>query len=807
MASHDATKKNEYKAQSIRVMEGLEAVRKRPAMYIGSTGPQGLHHLVYEVVDNSVDESLAGYCNNITVLLHEDGSCSVEDNGRGIPTDIHPTEKISAAEVVLTKLHAGGKFDKDTYKFSGGLHGVGVSVVNALSEWLDLTIWRDGSEHFMRFEKGKPVDRLRTVKASDKRGTLVRFKPDATIFTETVDFNFETLSARLRELAFLNKGLTITIADERSAKKHIFHFEGGIVSFVEYINKKKTPIFPEVIHFAAEDDAYALELALQYNDGYGEQMFSFVNNINTVEGGTHVSGFRSALTKVCNKRAIAMGVIKGEDVFSSEDVREGLVCVLSMKVPEPQFEGQTKGKLGNSDVKGIVDSWVSAFLDTYFEEHPAITKALLQKAEIARRAREAAKKARELTRRKTVLESVILPGKLADCSSENPVDCELFIVEGDSAGGSAKSARDRSNQAILPLRGKILNVEKARLDKILGNEEIKALISAIGCGIDKEFDIAKLRYHKIILMTDADVDGSHICTLLLTFFFRYMTPLIEGGHLYIAQPPLYKAKIGKTEQYLRDDKALVQFLFDWAREHTGYTRNGVTLAKEVWQATLDALLAYDRELNMVSTHTIIPMHYAHQLVVALAQQPEATLSTADLVALLKKQLPQYGISVLEHTMPDIVDETVAPATLETAIQFTKLNTKWTAPLTFFSSRELQNLIKLYLATQQQEIDAWALTAEGKDNIITGTGLLALLSAIKEIGKPYMYIQRYKGLGEMNPDQLGETAMDQKLRSMLQVTIEDALEADTWFSTLMGDDVEGRRSFIATYGQFAKNLDI
>ncbi len=807
MASHDSTKKNEYKAQSIRVMEGLEAVRKRPAMYIGTTGPQGLHHLVYEVVDNSVDEALAGYCNTVTVLLHEDGSCSVEDNGRGIPTDIHPTEGVSAAEVVLTKLHAGGKFDKDTYKFSGGLHGVGISVVNALSEWLDLTIWRDGSEHYQRFEQGKAIGHLQVIKPSDKQGTLVRFKPDASIFTETVDFNFETLSSRLRELAFLNKGLTISITDERTAKKHTFHFEGGIVSFVDYINKKKTPIFPEVIHFETEDSSHGLDLAFQYNDGYGEQMFSFVNNINTTEGGTHVSGFRSALTKVCNKRAIAMGIVKGDDVFSSEDVREGLVCVLSMKVPEPQFEGQTKAKLGNNDVKGIVDSWVSSFLDTYFEEHPATTKIVLQKAEVARRAREAAKKARELTRRKTVLESVILPGKLADCSSENPSECELFIVEGDSAGGSAKSARDRSNQAILPLRGKILNVEKARLDKILGNEEIKALIAAIGCGIDKEFDLARLRYHKIILMTDADVDGSHICTLLLTFFFRYMNPLIVGGHLYIAQPPLYKAKIGKTEQYLRDDKALVQFLFDWAREHTLYSIDGVANDKAAWQTTLDALLAYDRELNVVSAHAIIAGHYCHQLVVALAQGIHNISGTAELVAYLTKQLPQYVISIVGNNASES-DDAAAPAPiLDTTIQFAKLNTKWTAPLTFFSSKELQNLIRLYLATQQVETSAWKLNAEGRDNTISGSGLLQLLAAIREIGKPYMYIQRYKGLGEMNPDQLGETAMDPKLRTMLQVTIEDALEADTWFSTLMGDDVEGRRLFIATYGQFAKNLDI
>lgn len=806
MASHDATKKNEYKAQSIRVMEGLEAVRKRPAMYIGSTGPQGLHHLVYEVVDNSVDEALGGYCTNIAVILHDDGSCSVEDNGRGIPTDIHPTEKVSAAEVVLTKLHAGGKFDKETYKFSGGLHGVGISVVNALSEKLDLTIWRDGSEHYQRFEQGKAIGRLVIVGPSTKRGTLVRFKPDASIFTETVDFNFDTLSARLRELAFLNKGLFITISDERSGKKHSFHFEGGIVSFVEYINKKKTAIFPEVVNLDVEDETYALSLALQYNDGYGEQMFSFVNNINTVEGGTHVSGFRSALTKVCNKRAIAMGIIKGDDVFSSEDVREGLVCVLSIKVPEPQFEGQTKTKLGNNDVKGIVDSWVSAFLDTYFEEHPTVTKIILQKAEVARRAREAAKKARELTRRKTVLESMILPGKLADCSNETPADCEIFIVEGDSAGGSAKSARDRSNQAILPLRGKILNVEKARLDKILGNEEIKALIAAIGCSIDKEFDISKLRYHKIILMTDADVDGSHICTLLLTFFFRYMRPVIENGHLYIAQPPLYKAKIGKTEQYLRDDKALQQFLFDWAREHTLFAHGSTSIDKEAWQSTLDALFAYDRELSTVSAHIIVAAHYCHQLVAALHTIGKWATTENELITQLKKQMPQYTISILNQASATEGEEAV-PALGEPTVQFAKLNTKWVVPLSFFTTKELQNLMHLYTAIAHRDTEPWILSAEGKDNTITGTGLLALVNAVKEIGKPYMYIQRYKGLGEMNPDQLGETAMDQKSRSLLQVSIEDALEADTWFSTLMGDDVEGRRSFIATYGQFAKNLDV
>lgn len=552
MSKDNPAKKTEYKASSIRVMEGLEAVRKRPGMYIGSTGPQGLHHLVYELVDNSVDEALGGYCDKIDVILHEDGSCSVEDNGRGIPTDIHPTEKVAAAQVALTKLHAGGKFDKDAYQYSGGLHGVGVSVVNALSSLLLLKIYQNGKIHEQSYERGKPLAPLKETGTSDKNGTYIRFYPDPQIFTETTVFSFETLAARLRELAFLNKKLRIVITDEINNKSNDFFFEGGIVSFVEHINKKKNPLNKEIIYLEQTDESTMLEMAMQYNDGYGEQLFSFVNNINTVEGGTHVSGYKSALTKICNKKAQELKIIKSDESFSSEDVREGLVCVINLKVVDPQFEGQTKMKLGNNEVKGLVDKWVFSFLDTYFEENPGVAKTILGKAEIARRAREAARKARELTRRKTVLESVILPGKLADCSNENPADTELFIVEGDSAGGSAKQGRDRFNQAILPLRGKILNVEKARIDKVLSNEEIRALISAIGCGIGTEdFDPVKARYHKIILMTDADVDGAHIRTLLLTFFFRYMKPLIELGYLYIAQPPLYKAKIGKKEQYLK----------------------------------------------------------------------------------------------------------------------------------------------------------------------------------------------------------------------------------------------------------------
>src|SRR5579872_66769 len=623
MAKNPDSQNNEkqYKAESIRVIEGLDAVRKRPAMYIGSTGPQGLHHLVYEVVDNSIDEALAGYCDTVKVILHDDGSCSVEDNGRGIPTDIHPTEGVSAVEVVLTKLHAGGKFDKDTYQFSGGLHGVGISVVNALSEWTRVTVFQNGKIYYQEFRRGKPVEPLKVIGTTEKRGTLVHFKPDAEIFTETTDLSFETLSSRLRELAFLNKNIRITIDDERTGKHHEFHFAGGIVSFVEHINKNKTTLFPEIVYVEKNDGKYVLECALQYNDGYGEQLFSFVNNINTVEGGTHVSGLKGALTKVCNKKAQEFGVLKGADAFSSEDVREGLVCVLSIKVPEPQFEGQTKTKLGNSEVKGLVESWLFAYLDIFFEENPTIAKKIVQKAEIARSAREAARKARDLTRRKTVLDGMILPGKLADCTLEDPSQTEIFIVEGDSAGGSAKQGRDRSNQAILPLKGKILNVEKARLDKILSNDEIKALISAIGSGIGDDFDVNKARYHKIILMTDADVDGSHIRTLLLTFFFRYMRPLVDSGFLYIAQPPLYKAKIGKKEQYLKDDTAFIQFLFDWAQEQTVLTINNKEVKSAVFSQTLLDVQAYDAKLHSISVDYKISFDQCHALIDALHHHP------------------------------------------------------------------------------------------------------------------------------------------------------------------------------------------
>lgn len=797
---------HEYRAESIRVIEGLEAVRKRPAMYIGSTSQQGLHHLVYEVVDNSVDEALGGHCDTIQVVLHKDGSCSVEDNGRGIPAGIHPTEGVSAIEVVLTKLHAGGKFEKEAYKFSGGLHGVGVSVVNALSKWLEVTVFQDGKIYFQRYERGIPVAPVIVTGETTKRGTLVRFMPDEQIFQETTEFQYDILAARFRELAFLNKKLRIVLTSEDANKEREFFFEGGIVSFVEYINKKKEPLFPEVIYFEQKDDQYELEVALQYNEGYGEQLFSFVNNINTVEGGTHLSGFRSALTKICNKRAFDLGALKGNDSFSSEDVREGLVAVISIKVPEPQFEGQTKTKLGNSEVKGIVDSWTFAYLDRFFEENPGIVKKVVQKSEIARRAREAARKARELTRRKTVLESTILPGKLADCSSEKPEDSELFIVEGESAGGSAKQGRDRFIQAILPLRGKILNVEKARIDKVFSNEEIKALIAAIGCGIGQEFDITRARYHKIVLMTDADVDGSHIRTLLLTFFFRYMVPLIEKGYLYIAQPPLYKAKIGKKEQYLKDETEFNKFLFEWANEQTILTINDSKISDERWNLFIAELQNYESQLHMASIRFNIRGDLCHQMISLIKKNGWNVLDGIDsLLEKCKIAFPEYTIS--HEKLNDSTEVEPEKAVPEALIVFRHLNKQWSIPVPFFSSNEYIALLEKFDALKEIEGSNWTLQMRDKDRSISGISITTLIQAINNLSKPYLNIQRYKGLGEMNPEQLWETAMDPKVRTLLKVTIEDAIAADLWFSTLMGDDVAGRKNYIERYGQFVKNLDV
>ncbi len=790
----------EYGAKSIRVMEGLEAVRKRPAMYIGSTGLGGLHHLVYELVDNSVDEALAGHCKTITVILNTDGSCSVEDDGRGIPVDMHPTEKMSAAEVVMTKLHAGGKFDKDTYKYSGGLHGVGASVVNALSSKLDLTIYKDGKIYQQEYACGKSLAPLKvTGESTTKRGTFITFYPDGSIFSDTT-FNFDTLSARLRELAFLNKGLHITIIDNINKKEHAFFFEGGIKSFIQHINEKKAPLFPNIIYFEQQDSNYVVEVAMQYNDTYNEQLFSFVNNINTVDGGTHVAGFKSALTKICNKRGKALGMLKDENL-SSEDVREGLVAVINIKVPEPQFEGQTKTKLGNNDVKGIVDSWTFSELDTYFEENPSVIKKIILKAELAQRAREAAKKARELTRRKSVLDTMVLPGKLADCTNENPIETELFIVEGDSAGGSAKQGRDRFIQAILPLKGKILNVEKARLDKMLSNEEIKALIAAVGAGIGEEFNIEKTRYHKIILMTDADVDGSHIRTLLLTFFFRYLKPIIEKGYLYIAQPPLYKAKLGKKEEYLKNEAALRNFLFDWAESNLICRLEGRALSEVEWKQFLINLTEYENALEKLCiTYKLADMQ-AHNLLSFIHTHPTIhTATSEELIAQLSNYFKNTKINASVHQAST---EGFIP---KEVLKFTVLNKTWEVSKDFFTSddvlKTLPYLNKLIEANHQ-----WTLEVIEKNRITSGTGLMQLVRGIRSTSSPYLHVQRYKGLGEMDPEQLWETSMDTTTRSLLQVSVQDALEADFWFSTLMGDDVSGRKDFIEKHGRFAKNLDV
>ena len=789
----------EYGAKSIRVMEGLEAVRKRPAMYIGSTNLAGLHHLVYEVVDNSVDEALAGHCNDIKVVLHTDGSCSVEDDGRGIPTGIHPTEKISAAEVVMTKLHAGGKFDKDSYKYSGGLHGVGISVVNALSTELHLKIYKDGKVYTQEYGIGKPKNSLTVVDTTDKHGTYVRFFPDGSIFEDTI-FSFDTLSTRLRELAFLNKGLRISIRDDINNKEHSFHFEGGIISFVEHVNEKKTTLFPKVVYLDNEDEKYMLEIAMQYNDSYSEQLYSFVNNINTVDGGTHVAGFKSALTKICNKRAQIMGLLKGNNL-SSEDVREGLVAVINIKVPEPQFEGQTKTKLGNSEVKGIVDSWTFAALDTYFEENPAILKKIIQKAELAQRAREAAKKARELTRRKTVLDSMVLPGKLSDCANEDPSESEMFIVEGDSAGGSAKQGRDRFAQAILPLRGKILNVEKARLDKMLNNEEIKALISAVGAGIGTEFNVDKTRYHKIILMTDADVDGSHIRTLLLTFFFRYMTPVIENGYLYIAQPPLYKAKIGKHEEYLKDEKHFRNFLFNWAQKQLICKFGKEVLSEQDWNQFLADITRYENVLDHLCINFGLTNLQGHRLVLFLAKHSVTEETTnEELVKNLTSFFVNYSVSVHQD---EVTAEYPNP---KTWFKFQILNKSWDVSKDFFTSEELPEVSKFFAPLKSAE-EGWTLEVRDKNKTNSGKGVMHLLKGIHAASKPYLHLQRYKGLGEMNAEDLWETSMDPKYRTLLQVSIEDALEADSWFSTLMGDNVAGRKEFIEKNGRFARNLDV
>lgn len=800
---------NTYDSSSIRVLEGLEAVRKRPAMYIGGTGVQGLHHLVYEVVDNSVDEAMAGFCKNIYVAIHPDNSITVEDDGRGIPVDIHPTEGISAAEVVLTKLHAGAKFSKDSYKVSGGLHGVGISVVNALSEWLELRVHRDGHIYLQRYRRGVPEMPLQQVAPTDRVGTTVTFKPDAEIFTEITEYSFETLSARLRELSFLNRGLRIVIVDERDGRNHTFYYEGGIESFVTYLNQNKTVLHPQPIYISGEREGVRLEVALQYNDGYNEVLLSFVNTINTVEGGTHLIGLKSALTRTINAYGDANGLFKNVKEYpSGDDVREGLTGVISIQVPEPQFEGQTKAKLGNSEVKGIVETIVNEQLAIFLEENPSIGHKIVEKALNAARAREAARKARELTRRKGLLESSALPGKLADCSERDPALSELYLVEGDSAGGSAKQGRDRHFQAILPLRGKILNVEKARFDKMLSSQEIQVLITALGAGIGRDdFDIEKIRYHRIIIMTDADVDGSHIRTLLLTFFFRHMRPVIERGYLYIAQPPLYKVKRGQSEMYLKNQMAFDEHVLRLATERLRLVRpgEGDGIYGEQLMTTTRRVQMFEQLLTRLArrhqdVRVLRQVALRDHLAAALLGDRE---ETALLLQALQEALGQYGAIVQEARLEWDGDHNCYRLVILTRGSTTTYTT--VVDYALLASQEMRDLRAL--ARQLKDLGSPPyMLRHGEVEHVAGD-FAELLQTVHAVGTRDLTIQRYKGLGEMNPLQLWETTMDPARRTLLQVTIEDAVEADYVFTTLMGDQVDPRKAFIEQHAKEVVHLDI
>jgi DNA gyrase subunit B len=787
-----------YDAGSITVLEGLSAVRKRPAMYIGTTAIQGLHHLVYEVVDNSIDEALAGHCDDIKVVIHVDNSVTVTDNGRGIPVDMHPTQKRPAAEVVMTVLHAGGKFDSDTYKVSGGLHGVGVSVVNALSSRLELEIRRDGKIYRQNYEKGEPTGDLVQDGETKRRGTRILFWPDAEIF-ETTDFSFETLSQRIREMAFLNAGVKIEIIDERSDKSHVFHYEGGIVSFVEYLNRAKTPLHPKPIFFTGTREDVEIDIAIQYNDSYDEKIFSFANNINTHEGGTHLSGFKAALTRTMNTYATSNNLLKNmKSTISGDDLREGMAAVLSVKLPDPQFEGQTKTKLGNSEIKGFVETMMNEKLAEYLEENPSIARKILEKGIDAARAREAARKARDLTRRKGALDGLALPGKLADCQEKDPALCELYLVEGDSAGGSAKQGRERRYQAILPLKGKILNVEKARFDKMITSNEIRTLITAMGTSIGKDdFDLSKLRYHRIIIMTDADVDGSHIRTLLLTFFFRQMPELVERGHLYIAQPPLYKAKRGKKELYLKDEDALREYLLDEGVE--GMTvkmeKSGKVLRGKQIIPTLRNILSYNEHFSKM-VYKGINAEVLNVFVRGKLQNGFADLIDLEpLAAKLREVDPDVEFEVFNDP-PRILYK---KGSLRSYIDQKVLES--------LSMYEYKLLLQSYKQVEEICLNENALISkEGQEEMVV-SDRQDLLKYFFARAKKGQYIQRYKGLGEMNPNQLWETTMDPEKRVLLQVKIEDTIEAEQIFTVLMGDQVEPRREFIEKNALNVSNLDV
>jgi DNA gyrase subunit B len=768
-----------YGASNIKVLKGLEAVRKRPGMYIGDTGHRGLHHLIYEVVDNSIDEAMAGHCDTITVTLTKNGTAMVSDNGRGIPTDIHPGEGISAATVVLTVLHAGGKFDKDTYKVSGGLHGVGVSVVNALSSDLKMTIFREGQSFEQNFKCGIPQEPLAVTGTTRKRGTTIEFFPDPSIFTETIIFDYDYLAKRFRELAYLNPRITIVFKDDRNGASNTYHFEGGISQFVTDVNKKVVVAAPFAFSEKIED--IEMDIAVMYNDSYDEKMFTFVNNINTPNGGTHEAGFRAGLTRVISNYNKQNGNAKEKDIpLSGEDVSEGLICVVSVRVPEPQFEGQTKGKLGNTYVRPLVQKVTYEKLTKYFEENPIQAKAIIQKALMAARGREAAKKARELTRRKDAMTVGTLPGKLADCQSKDPAISELYLVEGDSAGGSAKQGRDRVFQAILPLKGKILNVEKARLDKILKSEEITNMITALGCGIGEEFNEDKLRYHKIIIMTDADVDGSHIQTLLLTFFFRYLPKIVENGYLYLAQPPLYRYKKGKKEIYFKDDRVMNAFLIE----------NGIeALESEELNVGVNDLVSFFKMVDHYrSTLDALERRYA------LVELIRYFIENPDLIALPLKEMYTKVETFLTAQGNNILSKSVSDEDMHLFVQTKEGLEELHINDELFASPHFAEANFIF-----QKIQDWNLPLKGD--------LLDLLTQITDYAKKGSYIQRYKGLGEMNPEQLWETTMTPENRVLLRITIDDFESAGDSFNLFMGDDVEPRRNYIETHAKDVKHLDI
>ena len=806
-------KSGAYDATHITVLEGIEAVRKRPAMYIGDTSVRGLHHLVYEVVDNSIDEALAGYCTTIQVRLNGDGSVTVNDNGRGIPVDMHPTEKRPAVEVALTVLHAGGKFDNDSYKVSGGLHGVGVSCVNALSEWLEVEVRRDNQIYHQRYERGKAVSKLETIGKTRGTGTKITFLPDSQIFS-TTKFEWDILANRLRELAFLNGGIEVHFSQEEPAREETFKFKGGVVEFVEHLNRNKNPLHPKVIAFTKERDGIAVEIAFQYTDTYTETLLCFANNINTIEGGTHLSGFRSALTRTINAYAKNNKLIKEDkESLSGDDVREGMTAVISVKLPRPQFEGQTKTKLGNSEVEGIVASVVNDELSTYLEEHPSVARRIIDKALLSARARDAARKARDLTRRKGALDSAALPGKLADCSERDPALCELYLVEGDSAGGSAKQGRNREFQAILPLRGKVLNVEKARLDKILNNNEIRTMVTAIGAGIGQdEFDVGKVRYHKIIIMTDADVDGSHIRTLLLTFFYRQMPQLIESGYVYLAQPPLYKVSRKKREEYIDTEETLTRKLLELGAEDlTLKAGRGRTFEGKELMAVLELLLQLEQASKSLARKGVNLQEYLQKrnkagvfpryyVTIGRGEDAEHHFVTGDeeLKKLREKAEKERGLQLEIFT-----ENGQANGHGEADFRWQELYVA-SALAKVVEALEKKGFTLDHLNLSEEPVFQLKDADDGETPI---SSLPQVLEVVRDFGRKGLSIQRYKGLGEMNPEQLYETTMNPEKRKLLKVVQEDAVRADEIFTILMGDEVEPRRKFIEDNALNVTNLDI